>query len=1103
MASRKDKFLPSRSTKDVPNFSIRFNPSLHDSDGEDEDLFSISDSLKFERKRAATIPAPVTTSSVKAAAESQKRPSSIPVAGGEKNNGEQNSGKFSNLLDEIKEKIADPLNVISEKINSLSPLQSPNSQPTSPRRQSEVNSKVVQNFRPRKLSDSGLNVGSASRIAADATDSNESPSRVKDAVAADEVESKPRVVATAAATTTVEKPLLDLKTEIENLLSFESSGATAAEKPKKKPPPPRPHQPSPKTKTKSDSDHDKSFDDIFSSEPLEDFLGNSTGSNAELWRDSHTLENDDAGNMTLSNNTERDSSSQSAVRPPDRADSGAIQDAGRPTTVAMTMSSLLSCATPEEDDAPAIDAPDRSDQSSDSRDQSCEATTATRDNDTTTSYRKSAEERKISPVRPPPLLPGQKSSRSDIYVRKEDDKNKISSENDRKIEPSVITTSTTDQSDQFAFATLKQKFVTDLPRFPLSRVVVSSALLFLYLIVPWPPYVAGMIVGAVVAATSIAFYLWLMKEPTPKEPFEKFVPPLNELPALVVPEIKENRNSDANFRGWMNELPHYDPDDYHINQTNSVFLTLENATLRLQRPRHNVPKRAMWDETTHSPKFIHQRYYDLKGCTVRLVPGDLVKKRLWSKKYPICLIINKQTQSGVNAVNAGATMTKSPPLSTHSSLDDADFEKGFEFVSKEACDEVLLYLFARTNREKEEWYRRFSAAAAGVHLNTRLADILTRSVSADFKRCRQNSTDSISSMCSDPGAKDATTATTTTQDEQTVLQQEYARSMAKVIPADASTTSRSRSYSLMIKDMQRGGGSASIVGQITCDPQMFWFNALLTRTFYDFIRDKYYADKVSEKIQKKLSKIRVPYFIDELTITEIELGTEMPVVRRASKPYLDERGMWFDADIAYNGGFRMTLETKVNLMKFKKSQQHREKNVRQTNRSAITHSDEEDSVESSSDSDTEENTIPTAADEQAANAQPANSTQKKLLRIVDKITQSKYFQQATEIKYIKKAMEEVSNTPIILSVEVHSLVGVLTVNIPPPPTDRLWYGFRTNPRLWISAKPKVGERAVTVTHITEWIEKKLALEFQKVFVLPNMDDLVLPIMNEGHVDNPS
>ncbi len=45
----------------------------------------------------------------------------------------------------------------------------------------------------------------------------------------------------------------------------------------------------------------------------------------------------------------------------------------------------------------------------------------------------------------------------------------------------------------------------------------------------------------------------------------------------------------------------------------------------------------------------------------------------------------------------------------------------------------------------------------------------------------------------------------------------------------------------------------------------------------------------------------------------------------------------------------------------------------------------------------------------------------------------------------------------------------------------LWslrYGFRSTPSLWLSAKPWVGEREVSFSHVTDWIEKKLAVEFQ-------------------------
>jgi len=47
--------------------------------------------------------------------------------------------------------------------------------------------------------------------------------------------------------------------------------------------------------------------------------------------------------------------------------------------------------------------------------------------------------------------------------------------------------------------------------------------------------------------------------------------------------------------------------------------------------------------------------------------------------------------------------------------------------------------------------------------------------------------------------------------------------------------------------------------------------------------------------------------------------------------------------------------------------------------------------------------------------------------------------QASEISYIRRAMEEMSNTRVMVIVELKALVGVLAVNIPPPPSDRIWY----------------------------------------------------------------
>lgn len=148
------------------------------------------------------------------------------------------------------------------------------------------------------------------------------------------------------------------------------------------------------------------------------------------------------------------------------------------------------------------------------------------------------------------------------------------------------------------------------------------------------------------------------------------------------------------------------------------------------------------------------------------------------------------------------------------------------------------------------------------------------------------------------------------------------------------------------------------------------------------------------------------------------------------------------------------------------------------------HSDVEDSAESSTDDD-----VPKTNYEKPvldAQGMPlhglggASNSSKKFIRIVDKITESKIFKAATEYKYIKKAMEGVSNTELGLKVEVKACAGTLVLNIPPPPTDRVWMSFRPTPKLMLTANPIVGERNITYMQITSWIEQKLIQEFHVI-----------------------
>lgn len=158
----------------------------------------------------------------------------------------------------------------------------------------------------------------------------------------------------------------------------------------------------------------------------------------------------------------------------------------------------------------------------------------------------------------------------------------------------------------------------------------------------------------------------------------------------------------------MNELTDYNLNDYHINRTHSVFVSLEGTRLRMQSPKNQAPKRAMWDEQPIKANFIHQRHFDLNGASVYLLPEVLVKKRIWSKKYPICITMPGSRKP--DSEDGKLKHISSEPLMTHKKEELSDL--GFEIITEDKCEHNVLYLFARTGREKEEWFKRFFAAAA-------------------------------------------------------------------------------------------------------------------------------------------------------------------------------------------------------------------------------------------------------------------------------------------------------------------------------------------------------------------------------------------------------
>ncbi|XP_067440352.1 testis-expressed protein 2-like isoform X1 [Thunnus thynnus] len=636
------------------------------------------------------------------------------------------------------------------------------------------------------------------------------------------------------------------------------------------------------------------------------------------------------------------------------------------------------------------------------------------------------------------------------------------------------------------------------PSVPHYTLIVLTVLVYGYFVLPLPSYIGGMLLGIGLGFFLAIGVVWLTG-PKPSGRSFRHSRHHGKLWNLTKLDIKEPEI----FKGWMNEISNYDPETYHATLTHSVYVRLEGSTIRLSKPNHNVPRRATHNEPKPDVTYISQKIYDLTNSKVYLAPQSLARKRIWNKKYPICIELGKQDDFMSKA--EGDRWEAGDSWTTRDRGEGTGGAQERAWSSSSSRD-LTLYLFGRTGREKEEWFQRFLSASK-LKADLKKASSVVGSKSAMSSHSRSSSRSSLDeALGSQPRSKDSSISSTAGSAKAKPFL-EYSVYMASILPKQVAVSPAAASPVLQSpqsspgadKKLQSTTSAQSQLGEEEEEDPVAWVNAALGRVFWDFLSEPYWAELVSKKIQMKLSKIRLPYFMNELTLTELDMGVVTPRILGASKPSIDYQGLWFDLEISYSGSFLMTLETKMNLIRLGKEGENLRlgefgKDGYRPRTYCLADSDEESSSAGSSD---EEDSSELSNESAGAEGFVGGHKPSKIMRFVDKIAKSKYFQKATETEFIKKKMEEVSNTPLLLTVEVQELQGTLAVNIPPPPTDRIWYGFRKPPHLELKARPKLGEREVTLAHVTDWIEKKLDQEFQKIFVMPNMDDVWLTIMHSA------
>ena len=95
---------------------------------------------------------------------------------------------------------------------------------------------------------------------------------------------------------------------------------------------------------------------------------------------------------------------------------------------------------------------------------------------------------------------------------------------------------------------------------------------------------------------------------------------------------------------------------------------------------------------------------------------------------------------------------------------------------------------------------------------------------------------------------------------------------------------------------------------------MGWINAGMARLAWDLWHEERWKNWVTSRIQRKLIRIKTPSFLEELKVTEVTMGMDMPVIRKPFRlPKLNQNGIWIYLEVTYNGSFTMTIETKLKL----------------------------------------------------------------------------------------------------------------------------------------------------------------------------------------------
>lgn len=360
--------------------------------------------------------------------------------------------------------------------------------------------------------------------------------------------------------------------------------------------------------------------------------------------------------------------------------------------------------------------------------------------------------------------------------------------------------------------------------------------------------------------------------------------------ALNMPISNSNGNPNESniYAGWVYEFI----GDYIEREKNGfnsrlVYIVLSGSKLNIFVPSQEVSEKKLkqlsFDSNRNIPMFSlsSQKVIDFNLIQHKRISLYLTKnvrnqrKYIWSKKYPICIEYNEYDGQESNNLCEpkeelqNLSIRPPPPISST------------PILSK-------LVIFARTCHEKEEWFWALKATIDS-NFNSKNS-ISTRGSNTSLTDSPNESKSFL--LVNNPSASN----TNTINENPSLSEPETAQSQQYLHIGTRRVNYHNFVRTNILSIIGIGPGSSGMMTALT------WFNVLLNRLSFDILNKPNWSAYIAKKLQRKLKRLRLPYFMESLTITEIDIGSTLPKFNSVpSVPSVDDAGLWIEFDVSYSG----------------------------------------------------------------------------------------------------------------------------------------------------------------------------------------------------------